>query len=73
MFVYPDGELWKVQFERGGPATTHQTQEAAILAARARVASMPEGDCSQILVRTPDGTVVAQWTYGRDPFPPPAG
>ena len=70
LFVSPSGTQWKVQFEGGSLVSNHTTQEAAIKAARAKVASLPEGACSQILVQGADGQFRTEWTYGKDPFPP---
>ncbi len=71
LFVSPDGGRWKVQWEAGRVDGHHATQTAAISRARAIVRSLPSGACSQILVQRPDGTWREEWTYGRDPYPPP--
>lgn len=71
LFVSPDGLNWKVQWEGGQVDSRHPTQVAAIGRARAVVRSLPPGTCSQILVQRPDGTWREEWTYGRDPYPPP--
>ena len=70
LFVSPSGSQWKVQFEGGSLVSNHPTQEAAIKAARAKVASLPEGECSQIMVQGTDGKFRTEWTYGNDPYPP---
>lgn len=70
LFVSPDGQRWKVQWEGGQLDGHYQTQDAAISRARAVVRSMPAGACSQIQVQRPDGTWREEWTYGRDPYPP---
>ena len=70
LFVSPDGQRWKVQWEGGSVDTYHSTQDAAIKRARAVVGSLPQGECSQIMVQRPNGQWVTEWTYGSDPFPP---
>jgi hypothetical protein len=71
LFVSPAGSRWKLQWEGGQVDSHHDTQGAAITRARAVVRSLPPGSCSQILVQRPDGTWREEWTYGRDPYPPP--
>lgn len=70
LFVSPDGGNWKVQWEGGNIISRHQTQGAAIVAARTTVGALPQGTCSQIMVQGADGAWRTEWTYGRDPFPP---
>ena len=70
LFVSPDGRRWKVQWEGGDVVGYHETQVAAISAARAKVRSLPPGTCSQIMVQATDGRWRTEWTYGQDPYPP---
>jgi hypothetical protein len=70
LFVSPDGARWKVQWEGGNVDSHHNTQTAAISAARAIVRGLPAGQCSQIMVQHPDGKWRTEWTYGQDPYPP---
>jgi len=70
LFVSPDGTRWKVQWEGGAVVSYHETQAAAIKAARAKVGSLPRGTCSQITVQATSGQWRTEWTYGQDPFPP---
>ncbi len=72
LFVSPDGALWQVQWEGGKVESRgHVTQALAIAKARAIVRSLPAGACSQIIVQRPEGKIREEWTYGKDPFPPP--
>ena len=71
LFVSPDGTQWKVQWEGGNVDSRHPTQGAAITRARAVVKSLGAGAVSQILVQRPDGQFREEWTYGKDPYPPP--
>lgn len=70
LFVSPDGARWKVQWEGGSVVSQHDTQAASIRAARATVASLAAGTCSQIMVQGADGRWRTEWTYGQDPYPP---
>ena len=70
LYVSPDGPRWKVQWEGGKLDSHHGTQAAAISRARAVVRGLPAGACSQILVQGTGGQFRAEWTYGKDPYPP---
>ncbi len=70
LWVSPDGERWKVQWEKGDLVGHHSTQTDAIAAARAFVHDEPTGTIRQIRVQRPDGTIREEWTYGTDPNPP---
>jgi hypothetical protein len=61
---------WKVQWEGGDTDTTHETQAQAIARARAIVRSYPPGIVRQIWVLLSERAVWAEWTYGKDPYPP---
>ena len=72
LFVSPSAGSWVLQSEAGNGESSHLTREAAIAAARAIVAGLPEGTCSQITitVQGTDGQFRTGWTYGRDAYPP---
>jgi hypothetical protein len=70
LFVSPDGARWKAQWEGGVVVSSHDTQTAAVRAARGTVRSLPQGTCSQIMVQGADGRWRTEWTYGQDPYPP---
>lgn len=48
------------------------TQAEAIRIAKKRVADLPEGTLSQILIQGARGQFRTEWTYNKDPFPPKA-
>lgn len=65
--VRHDGQ-WKISFngEHYGP---YQSQRAAIRTA-VDAAHKATGD-AQVLVQGADNQFRTEWTYGRDPYPPP--
>jgi hypothetical protein len=71
LFVSPQGEKWIMHSEHQPPEREYDTKEEAIRAAKDLVASLPEEAFSQIIVKKKDGTFQTEWTYGKDPFPPP--
>jgi hypothetical protein len=70
IYVSPDGDLWKIQWEKGSVISRHFTQTTAIKAARELVSHYSRGYITQVVVQRPDGRFREEWTYGRDPFPP---
>ncbi len=67
--VTPHGQGWQVK-RRGADraSSAHATKEEAVQAARAlALANKP----SQVVVHTKDGKIEFEWTYEKDPFPPP--
>lgn len=67
-FVVLHGGQWKIKFngEHYGP---YDTQKAAIRAG-VDAAHKSKGD-AQVLVQGKDNQFRTEWTYGRDPYPPP--
>jgi hypothetical protein len=62
---------WKINFndQHHGP---YQTQAAAIRAAvDAAHKSGQNGHDAQVLIQGRDNQFRTEWTYGRDPYPPP--
>jgi hypothetical protein len=67
-YVSPEGQNWKVTKEGGIEISRHQTQRAAIRFAVDEAYANPP---SQVLVQGEDGQFRTEWTYGKDPYPPP--
>jgi len=66
--VVPEGDKWAVRSEGADRAASlHQTQDAAIDAARDIALNAGLG---QVIIHRPDGTFREEHTYGQDPFPP---
>ena len=70
VYVLSHGTKWKVKCEHCGEEIK-DTQADAIKTAKQHVSSYPKGTLSQILVQGQGGQWREEWTYGKDPFPPP--
>jgi hypothetical protein len=70
VYVLSHGSKWKVQCDHCANELK-DTQSEAIRFAKKHVAGLPEGTLSQILIQTEGGQWRTEWTYGKDPFPPP--
>lgn len=69
IYVLSHGNQWKVQCEHCKDGIFN-TQAEAIGVAKRHVALYPAGTLSQILIQRDGGAWRAEWTYGKDPFPP---
>lgn len=69
IYVLSHGTQWKYQCEHCKSVITN-TQREAIALAKQHVADFPAGTLSQILIQGDDGQYRAEWTYGKDPYPP---
>jgi hypothetical protein len=69
IYVLSHGNQWKMQCDHCEPKIT-DTQAEAITLAKHHVAELPEGTLSQIIIQGDNGEFRAEWTYGKDPFPP---
>jgi hypothetical protein len=69
IYVVTYGNNWKVKCEHCGE-DIKGTQAEAIKLAKSHVAGLPAGTLSQILIQGADSQFRAEWTYGKDPFPP---
>jgi hypothetical protein len=69
IYILSHGTQWKVQCDHCQFEITN-TQGEAIKIAKQHVAGMVVGTLSQILIQGNDGKFRAEWTYGKDPFPP---
>lgn len=69
IYVLSHGNQWKVQCEHCKTALV-DTQTKAIQIAKEHVRDYPEGTLAQIIIQGSDGKFRAEWTYGKDPFPP---
>lgn len=67
-FVVLHEGKWKIKFD-GKHYGPYDTQRAAIRAA-VDSAHKAQGD-SQVLVQGENNQFRTEWTYGRDPYPPP--
>ena len=70
IYVLSHGTKWKVQCEHCGDQIK-DTQADAIKYARKHVADLPASTLSEIRVQGQSGQWRTEWTYGKDPFPPP--
>ena len=69
IYVVTHGTKWKVKCDHCGEEIK-DTQAEAIKLAKAHVADFAAGTLSQILVQGADSQFRAEWTYGKDPYPP---
>lgn len=69
IYVVSHGTQWQVKCDHC-ESELKRTQAEAIALARRHVAGLAAGTLSQILVQRDDGQFRAEWTYGKDPFPP---
>lgn len=69
IYLVTHGSQWKVTCEHC-QGQIMRTQGEAITLAKKHVASLPAGTLSQILIQGADSKFRAEWTYGKDPFPP---
>ncbi len=66
--VVRDGDKWAVRSEGANrAASTHQTQDTAIDAARDIAQNARLG---QVVIHRPNGRIREEHTYGKDPYPP---
>lgn len=70
IYVLSHGAKWKVKCDHCGEEIK-DNQADAIKAAKQHVGSYPKGTLSQILIQGQGGQWREEWTYGKDPFPPP--
>jgi len=70
LWVSPDNGKWKVHFENEATLKTFEHKYDAIKYAKNIVASQPAGQVTSIRIQDAHGIVQAEWTYGKDPFPP---
>ncbi len=70
IYVVTHGLEWKVECKHCNGKAITKTQSAAIGTARKHVASLPAGTLSQILIQDKGSEFRAEWTYGKDPYPP---
>lgn len=73
IYVLSHATKWKVKCEhctQGSDEAVTDTQAEAIMIARKHVGSLPQGTLSQILIQAQGGLWRAEWTYGKDPYPP---
>ena len=71
IYVLSHGTKWKVQCDHCKDEPIKDTQADAIKAAKKHVGELPAGTLSEIRVQGKDGKWQTEWTYGKDPFPPP--
>lgn len=71
IYVTSHGTKWKVQCDHCTDEPIKDTQAEAIKAAKKQVADLPAGTLSEIRVQGKDGKWQTEWTYGKDPYPPP--
>jgi Uncharacterized protein conserved in bacteria (DUF2188) len=71
IYVLSHGTRWKVQCDHCTLEEIKDTQTEAIKAAKKHVEGLSAGTLSQIRVQGTDGKWRTEWTYGKDPFPPP--
>jgi predicted regulator of Ras-like GTPase activity (Roadblock/LC7/MglB family) len=71
IYVVTAGGKWGVKCKHcNKKSAVTGTQAAAIRLAKLHVSKFPKGTLSQILVQGKDSKFRAEWTYGKDPFPP---
>ena len=61
---------WKIK-HNGRHCHTYETQADAIRSAIDAAHTAPEGGLSQVLVQGQNLRFRTEWTYGKDPYPPP--
>jgi len=71
IYVLSHGTKWKVQCDHCTLNEIKDTQTEAIKAAKKHVGGLPAGTLAEIRVQGADGKWRTEWTYGKDPFPPP--
>jgi hypothetical protein len=72
IYVLSHGTKWRVQCDHCKDEPIKDTQADAIKVARKHVGELPAGTLSEIRVQgKKDGKWQTEWTYGKDPFPPP--
>lgn len=69
IYVVSAGSQWQVKCDHCS-SQNFATQGEAIRVAKSHVAGLPGGTLSQILIQNDQGQFRAEWTYGKDPFPP---
>ena len=69
IYIVTHGSKWKIKCDHCEEGIW-DTQAEAIQRARKHVGSLPAGTLSQILIQGGDSKFRAEWTYGKDPFPP---
>jgi hypothetical protein len=69
IYVLSHSAKWKFKCDHCGE-DINETQTDPIKAAKKHVGSLPQGTLSQILIQGQGGQWQAEWTYGKDPFPP---
>lgn len=69
IYVVTHGSKWKVKCDHCKEQIV-DTQAEAIKIAKKHVSSLSAGTLSQIVLQGKDSQFRAEWTYGKDPFPP---
>jgi hypothetical protein len=71
IYVVSHGQQWKMKCDHCSAEQITNTQTEAIKLARQHVASLPAGTLAEIRVQGVGGQWRTEWTYGKDPYPPP--
>ena len=71
IYVLSHGTKWKIKCDHCTSEEIKDTQADAIKVAKKHVAAQPKGALSEIRVQGQHGDFRTEWTYGKDPFPPP--
>ena len=70
VYVLSHGTKWEFKCDHCGERIM-DTQAEAIKAAKKHVGSLPKGTLSEIKIQGRGGEWLTEWTYEKDPFPPP--
>jgi hypothetical protein len=70
LYVSPSGSSWKVHWQHEFSGPLFRRKKEALTEARRMIASLKKGMLSSIKIRKANGKFQAEWTYGRDPYPP---
>ncbi len=71
IYVLSHGDKWKVKCDHCTKDEIKETQAEAIREAKNHVTAQPAATLSEIRIQGKDGQWRAEWTYGKDPYPPP--
>lgn len=61
---------WRIEYDRQHFGPYASQQEAVRYAIEAAHKAGQRGAAAQVLVQGRNGSFVAEWTYGQDPYPP---
>ena len=70
IYVVTHGTLWQVKCDHCTKSVVVSTQLEGMRLAKKHVANLLPGTLAQIVVQGKDSKFRAEWTYGKDPFPP---